>query len=320
MTNARSAVTISDATRTAREARPFAITRPLGAVALWSLSLASGCTLAAAAPAEADRSSGEVAVVRATPTDDVAPQGLSQNGLSQNGLSGNGLSQNGLSQNGLSQNGLGSAALASFALTSNASFASWFEADRALGSEVMTYVTRCAVEAGGSLSYVAANGVGYAWQGSLGLAPRWRSAPIAPDEQELVSACLMAHVNGAGRHVEISVRGVAAPLVASTTKAEAQRFRYREGAFYGNVFTANGLHVCSANASMQERLYGSTGRVCTLPGNCGFQWDGDCDDVCTTRAFVVADASSESSDKPVAYGVYDRCGARSNIVTTFLTP
>ncbi len=273
-------------------------------------SLLTGCAVSSPPIA----SNGEEVPAPAI-TDTLAPEGLSQNGLSQNGFSENGLSQNGLSQNGLSQNGLGSAPLASASLAASAPFATWFEADTARGNEVMTYVARCAAPTGATISYVASSGTAYAWPGTLGLAPLWQTAPIATREQELVTACLMAHVNGLGHHVEISVRGAAASLVASTTAAEANRFFFREGAFYGNLFVSPVLHVCSGNAWLQEKLYGTTGRVCTLQGNCGFQWDGHCDDVCTHRDLKTIDAGAGA----VGYSVYDRCGASENVVTTFLT-
>ena len=159
------------------------------------------------------------------------PNGLSQNGLSQNGLSQNGLSQNGLSQNGLSQNG----------------FSSWFNGDPAVGEMVMRYLVRCAVASGESRSWTnPATGVSYVFQGELGLAPDWAGgAPASELEQQVVSACLAAHVNAYSVSVPISISGYAATGAAiKHYTGEWDDFPLEEGAFFGNLFNGAGVFVC----------------------------------------------------------------------------
>jgi hypothetical protein len=159
--------------------------------------------------------------------------GLSANGLSYNGLSANGLSYNGLSANGLSYNGLSSSA-----------FTQWFTHDSALADMLMTYVIRCAVPAGQSRSYTnSQTGQTYTWAGGLGLAPDWASGhPASYNEQQIVTACLLAHVNRYGMHVTISVLGLTAwGNAIPYTPGELATYTVREACFFGNLFTANSL-------------------------------------------------------------------------------
>jgi hypothetical protein len=270
--------------------------------------IASMCAVACAVPA----AQSDSLLVSFAPGE-IVPEALSQNGLSQNDFLENGLSEAALSRNGLSKNGLGQAPLEDASLLKNAAFVGWFDTDRDGANDVMTYVARCALPFGAGLAHVARNGRRFEWRGSLGLAPLWRKAPIERHEQEVVSACLMAHVNARGRHIEFSLRGIEPSLVVATTGTEVRRFARREGAFYGNVFTESELHVCSENATLQSLLYGPNGRVCTSPGNCGFQWDGDCDDVCQRKEI------GAEGNKALTYGVFTRCGSFESVVTTYLT-
>jgi GLTT repeat (6 copies) len=159
--------------------------------------------------------------------------GLSANGLSANGLSANGLSANGLSANGLSANGL-----------STSSFSSWFSNDRAMGDMVMRYVVRCAVPAGETRSYTdASTGQQYTWTGGLGLAPGWAGgAPPTVAEQQLITACVIAHVNRYGLSIPISILGRDAQgAVIPFTNAELETYAVREACFFGNLFNEEGL-------------------------------------------------------------------------------
>ncbi|HET6922213.1 MAG TPA: hypothetical protein VFI16_03595 [Anaeromyxobacteraceae bacterium] len=182
--------------------------------------------------------------------------GLSLNGLSQNGLSQNGLSQNGLSQNGLSQNGLNAPR-----------FDAWWQGDPALANEVMTYVVACAHPAGSSLGFRdKATGITYTWWGRLGLAPVWAAGksaiPVA--EQQLVSACLAAHVNKFGIHVELSVRGYFSDGLTPipVTAAEASAFDYDEACFFGNLYADQGLYLGTDQQSLNPNV--TTPRGCAV--------------------------------------------------------
>jgi hypothetical protein len=176
-------------------------------------------------------------LARAEQTDNgLTINGLSSNGVSSNGLSRNGLSRNGLSRNGLSRNGL-----------SAAEFHDWFARQAegiAYSDMVMRYVVKCAAPAGTSIS-ATIDGLTYVWPGGLGLAQEWvAGSSISPVEEQLVSACLAAHVNKFGVHVAISVLGntsSGAPI--PRTNRELTDYPIKEGCFFGNVFTDEGVFV-----------------------------------------------------------------------------
>jgi hypothetical protein len=210
----------------------------------------------------------------------LSPNGLSQNGLSQNGLSQNGLSQNGLSQNGLSQNGLGS------------NFYNWFNQDRVTSDVVMQYIVRCAVPSGQTRTWKnPATNVTYSWAGALGLAPGWVGGAAATStEQQLITACLAAHVNKYGLHVSISIQGknsngVAIPLEAN----ELTTYSVKEGCFFGNLFNGEGIFVGQDHAPWDLKY--SSARACALDYTTGPSPDcaplvvvGGCASICTLDA------------------------------------
>jgi hypothetical protein len=159
----------------------------------------------------------------------------SANGLSQNGLSQNGLSQNGLSQNGLSQNGL-----------TSTQFKSWFTGNELMSAITMYYVVKCAAPAGVAITYKSpATKIPYTWYGVLGLAPDWSSGKAATTaEQQLVSACLAAHVNMYGIPVPIAVEGRTAKGAQIPISAgELTTYSWREACFFGNLFNGEGVFL-----------------------------------------------------------------------------
>ncbi|MCP3138082.1 hypothetical protein [Pyxidicoccus xibeiensis] len=186
---------------------------------------------------------------------------LSLNGLSFNGLSFNGLSFNGLSFNGLSFNGL-----------STSTFRSWFQSNPAVADEVMRYIVRCAVPAGQTRTYThPTSGVTYTWTGALGLAPAWAGGSSAPLlEQQLVSACLAAHVNPYGVSVPISVlgRGAQGQPIPYTSE-ELNAFPKQESCFFGNLFTGQGLHAGSRGTLLGQDQ--SSARACAVVDSSGSQ-------------------------------------------------
>jgi hypothetical protein len=188
------------------------------------------------------------------------------------------LSLNGLSLNGLSLNGL-----------STSSFNSWFQADRTVRNEVMTYVVACAVPAGQSRTYTdTSTNTTYTWNGSLGLATNWASGNAATTaELQVVSACMAAHANKFGIHVLVSLRGLnGAGNPISVTSQEVTAYTVREACFFGNLFdgstgTFGGNDGLSLNSSQ------SSPRVCGLPGSgntsqCSpMAYVGSCSTYCT---------------------------------------
>jgi hypothetical protein len=219
-------------------------------------------------------------VEEAPEPEEAAPQDQeisSTNSETPNGLAFNGLAFNGLAFNGLATNGL-----------SSSEFSAWFQQNPTLADMVMRYVVTCAVPFGETRTYTDTTGRTYGWSGSLGLALDWASGqPATLKEQQIVSACLAAHVNKYGRSVTISVQGTNArgqPI--PTLEGELKQFSQREGCFFGNLFTNGGVFVGN-----DGRLLGpneSSVRACALSqgyadGNaCApMVFVGSCSGICT---------------------------------------
>jgi len=177
----------------------------------------------------------------------------SYNSATLNGLAFNGLAFNGLAFNGLAFNGL-----------SSPSFSSWFDQNDSLAEQVMRYLIGCAVPAGETRTYTDSKGRTYVWAGALGLTPDWASGqPATVTEQQLVSACLAAHVNKYGRSVAISLQGTTArEQLIPTPPEELQEFSQREGCFFGNLFTNEGVYVGNDDRLLYQNE--SSVRACAL--------------------------------------------------------
>jgi hypothetical protein len=178
----------------------------------------------------------------------------SQNGLSLNGLSLNGLSLNGLSLNGLSLNGL-----------STASFATWFATDPTNHAAQMAYVVKCAKATGTTTTWTdPVTSVSYSWPGELGLATAWSSgSAMTVAEQQVMSACMIAHANKYGIHIPIAVEGrTATGVEIARDTNELTTYSFREAAFFGNTITGEGAFVCLDHAPLTAQQ--STARACAL--------------------------------------------------------
>jgi hypothetical protein len=102
------------------------------------------------------------------------------------------------------------------------------------GRTTAAYIARCALPTGDSLVKADQNGVVYTFPGALGLAPQWKTGACNTSCQEIMSACLMAHVNTAGRHINL---WLASPVAALGL---GRNFAYpiQESAFFGNLFVS----------------------------------------------------------------------------------
>ena len=224
-------------------------------------------------------------------TDDLAQEESSQNGLSLNGLSWNGLSWNGLSWNGLSWNGLSWNGLSWNGLAAD-SFRAWFlgqTAGPASSDLVMRYIVKCAAPAGAVLSATIGD-VTYSWAGELGLAPQWTAGnPIPVLEQQLITACLAAHVNKFGLRVGISVLGYksdGSPIPVAVKELET--FKVKEGCFFGNLFSGEGIFVGNDSTWGPDR---SSVRACAITEKQGVNnscpplaFAGVCSELCAKGA------------------------------------
>jgi hypothetical protein len=185
--------------------------------------------------------------------------GMTLNGMTLNGMTLNGMTLNGMTLNGMTLNGLGAHGLGTV------EFATWFRQDVELSEMLMRYTVRCAVAAGEARSYQdSISGTTYTWQGSFGLTPSWASGqPINEAEQQLISACLAAHVNKFGVHVPLSVLGRTAQMEPIAYSAEElQAFPRREACFFGNLFTGEGIFAGADRGSLFDGE--SSPRACGL--------------------------------------------------------
>lgn len=238
----------------------------------------------------------------------------SKNGLTANGLTTNGMTTNGMTTNGLTTNGLVSVGFSSLGIAGG-SFTSWFKSNPASYSDmVMRYLARCALPAGQSRTFSYHN-VTYTWSGVLGLAPLWSlGAPMPLAEQQLVSACLAAHVNEYGVHVQLSLIGYQTNgLQIPVTSAEASTFNQREGCFFGNLFDGSGVYVGYDGYSPLTSTDETSARACAVsggePGKCpNLPNLGWCSDFC----------SGGSEDSP--YGTCYLNGHAFPALTTRLQP
>jgi hypothetical protein len=184
-----------------------------------------------------------------------------QNGLSLNGLSANGLSANGLSANGLSANGLSSATLGT------TKFRDWFNRDVALADMAMRYLVHCAAPSTKTISWKnSVTGITHSWPGGIGVAPKYAGGtPPTLDEQQLITGCVLAHVNKFGRKVSIAVEGrTATGAEIPWTQAEISTYANIEGAYFGNMFVSGGgLYACNDKMDQVPRSYSSY-RVCNF--------------------------------------------------------
>ncbi|WP_437732361.1 hypothetical protein [Sorangium sp. So ce1335] len=223
---------------------------------------------------------------------------LSSNRLSMNRLSMNRLSMNGLSMSRLSADGR---ELATTDLLQDED-----------GRELLRYTIGCALPEGKSLVGTVGSTT-YRFDGRIGLAPDWLSGPLPEKSQRWVTACLLAHVNGYGVEVAISLRGQHTALTTDT--AERRTFQQEEISFFGNVFQPLGQR--DELGDIGSRMYACGGallqmscaddesafvpeRTCASREDCSLRFLGPCRDLTASKTSVCKDVSLEG---------YRRCEA-----------
>jgi hypothetical protein len=196
----------------------------------WLAALALATALGACSPPS------ENGIDPSVESEIVANNGLTMlNGLTMtNGLSGNGLSGNGLSGNGLSGNGLSGSSLLVNPLTTAINSSTFFM-NSADGRSLLSYMVRCALPEGHSITKQDSHGASYTFQGALGLTPGWETSTCSGSCQQWISSCLLAHVNTAGIHVPIWIVGQNSYL----GWGQSPSYPNQEGTFFGNIFQPN---------------------------------------------------------------------------------
>lgn len=199
-------------------------------------------------------------------TDDVTFEATSalveHNALSRNALAWNGIGLNGISLNGISLNGISLNALSAGTLdpgSYNAITAPGSTGD--LARQFMRYAVSCAFLPSQtfSFSYTDANGVVHneVYYGELGIASAWATGSLDVQGQQMVTSCLAARVNYYEVPVTISARCSLEPLKTLSSDAEVADYPHVEGAFWGNMFTADPFIVsCYHNVNVaNSRMY-----------------------------------------------------------------
>jgi len=103
------------------------------------------------------------------------------------------------------------------------------------GRNTVSYLVRCALPAGTSITKQDQNGASYTFAGAIGLAPEWANGGCGQSCQQLVSACMLAHVNTASIHVPIYMVAQA----PSVGWGQNSAYPNQEGTFFGNIFYTN---------------------------------------------------------------------------------
>jgi hypothetical protein len=130
------------------------------------------------------------------------------------------------------------------------------------GHVLLDYTLRCAL--GSSQKFEVKNPQGVVVPlpnlAGIGLAPGWLTRGLTQVEQQWVMGCILAHINAAGRAVQVSFRGPHSAL--ATTAAEAAAHPYLEGAFYGDFGDPN-----NPDLAFRTRQYACYGPA--LVAKCG---------------------------------------------------
>jgi hypothetical protein len=202
-----------------------------------------------------------------TAGEEEGPIGTAEQAAQGHGSHG-GVCHGSLTANSLTANSLTANSLTANSLTANA-------LKDPLAREVLTYIVSCALPADQTLD-VSIEGVSYAYNGELGLAPEWGNANghCGQSCQEWVSACVLARIDYLGEHREISVRGDNPGLKACDPGEDA--YTVREATYFGNIFGSSQRRFACLSP-------GSTGipRVCGPSlDSCVVDVEASCDDVC----------------------------------------
>ena len=150
------------------------------------------------------------------------------------------------------------------------------------GRLTVSYLVRCALAAADSLVKQDQNGVSYTYSGEIGLAPQYKTGACDANCQEMISSCMLAHVNTTGTHIPLWMVAPMTPIGWS----QSPWYPTREGTFFGNIFQpdSSGLvraHYCTAATVMNNAVPGRLGANQTgAPYTDPYASPGYCDSSC----------------------------------------
>lgn len=197
------------------------------------------------------------------------------------------------------------------------------------GREYFAYIISCAMPAGQVIE-ASSGGTSFRFEGAIGLAPDWEHRGMTDSERRWVSACLLARVNAYGVSVAISLRGDHGALVP--TNGEEEQFGLIEGAFYGDVFTADQskmeMVACRGAGQAAGETGGLVDRDCAEPAAngltvCGFRYAGDCLDYSPQSPSAHAcefqwGGHYQSCHTRAGNGYWEAGSARTEVITSFV--
>lgn len=165
--------------------------------------------------------------------------------------------------------------------------------DGTLLRELLNYAVGCALDEHERFEVVWTDTNGHvhreSYRGQLGLAPDWQTQPLNVVEQEWVTACLATRTNWYAEPIRISMRGNTPEL--TNANVEANLFPIREGAFWGNLFSAvphvracyDSANVAYAQAQRRECSAGHVEMGTVV--ECGLiHVVGPCDEACAPNS------------------------------------
>jgi hypothetical protein len=98
---------------------------------------------------------------------------------------------------------------------------------------------RCALASGDSLVKADQYGTSYTFPGAMGLCPQWKYGAVNSDAncQNLISACMMAHINTSGVHVPLWMDSENYKIGWGVSPS----YPKQEGTFFGNIIMTGNL-------------------------------------------------------------------------------
>jgi hypothetical protein len=173
----------------------------------------------------------------------------------------------------------------------------------AAGRNTVSYLVRCALPAGRSITKKDQNGASYTFSGAIGMAPEWETGACGADCQQQMSACLMAHVNTSGLHIPLWLDGDSSAL----GWGQSQKYPFQEGSFFGNIFTTPPQAFYCEGSNFGDGVV--RGRIGadqpSAPYTNKFGNNGTCAKNCT------------AADSPNQNDGYKACGGFKHVVTVW---
>jgi hypothetical protein len=220
-------------------------------IAIVSLSAFVGCGAQPPPDEELESVEGALVTHNELTTNTIDPNGIDWNGIDWNGIDWNGIDWNNLDWNGIDWNGIDPN-------SPNAAIHGALQDPSANGDKArifVKYLVSCSFKSSRTFQFTwtDASGVVHAesYPGHLGLAPHWATNPLGSKGEQLVSACMAAHVNYYGVPVLISIRSGQDPLRLHPHDNELDAYPDVEGAFWGNLWTnPPSLYACYNSANV----------------------------------------------------------------------